>query len=119
MGLRVLVCGSRDWKNREAIERELDKLEEKIEIVIHGSCRGADLMAEVWAKKKELPYLGIPARWKTQHKAAGPIRNAKMLRDGKPNLVLAFHEDIENSAGTANMVAKAKKAGIEVRIYDS
>lgn len=43
-----------------------------------------------------------------------PIRNKQMLDEGKPDLVLAFHTDIENSKGTKNMIYQAKKRGIKV-----
>ena len=33
-----------------------------------------------------------------------------------PNLVLAFHDDIESSRGTKNMVAIARKAGVPVEV---
>ena len=39
-----------------------------------------------------------------------------MLDQGKPSLVLAFHDDIENSKGTKHMVKIAREAGVEVRI---
>jgi hypothetical protein len=53
----------------------------------------------------------FPAEWGRLGRAAGPIRNAVMLRDGKPELVIAF----KGGAGTADMKARARKAGIEVR----
>ena len=54
--------------------------------------------------------LAFPAEWKKHGKAAGPIRNRKMLQDGKPDLVLAF----PGGRGTANMVELATDAGIRV-----
>ena len=36
--------------------------------------------------------------------------------EGKPDLILAFHNDIENSVGTKNMVKQSKKRGIKVII---
>ncbi|MFD3263157.1 hypothetical protein [Phenylobacterium ferrooxidans] len=41
--------------------------------------------------------------------AAGPWRNATMLRDGHPDLVVAFPGD----TGTADMVRQARRAGLE------
>ena len=32
----------------------------------------------------------------------------------KPDLVVAFHSDLERSKGTADMVRRARKEGIEV-----
>ena len=118
--IRVLVCGSRDWTDKAAIRRELTKLKDKIEIVIDGACRGADTLAHRIAKRElQLPTRRFYAAWLHFGRSAGPIRNKRMLDIGKPDLVLAFHEDIENSSGTINMISIARRAGIKVRIYES
>jgi len=49
------------------------------------------------------PY---PADWETYGRAAGPIRNQKMLDSEQINLCVAF----PGGAGTADMVARCKKA---------
>jgi hypothetical protein len=41
-----------------------------------------------------------------------------MLKEGKPDMVLAFHENIVVSKGTANMVNKSKAAGLTVLVFD-
>ena len=38
---RILICGSRDWRNFKIIENFLFTLE-KDTVIIHGGCRGAD-----------------------------------------------------------------------------
>jgi hypothetical protein len=50
-----------------------------------------------------VPVIEFPANWKVYGRAAGPIRNMKMLLEGKPDLVVAFPGGI----GTADMVKKA------------
>jgi hypothetical protein len=42
-----------------------------------------------------------------------------MLDSEEPGMVLAFHDDIENSKGTKDMVNIAEKAGVRVAIYKS
>jgi predicted polyphosphate/ATP-dependent NAD kinase len=44
----------------------------------------------------------------TQGKAAGIIRNQRMLDEGKPDLVIAF----QGGDGTADMVRRANKSKI-------
>lgn len=116
--LRVLVCGSRNWSNRVAIRREIAARAQDIEVVIHGAAPGADLLGESVAKELQLDYMGFPAKWLKHGRSAGPIRNRHQLKTGAPNLVLAFHEDIGNSKGTADMVKAAREAGIETLIFD-
>ncbi len=121
-GIGVLVCGSRYYENEVKIYRELDTVHADIGIavLIHGACikGGADIIAEEWAKSREIPYYGVPARWRVYGRGAGPIRNGWMLKETSPDLVMAFHHDIENSKGTKDMMAKADAAGYDVKFYD-
>ena len=95
--------------------RELAKLPTDA-VIIHGGCRGADKQADAIARLSGLKVREFPANW-TLGKKAGPIRNQQMLKEGKPNLVLAFHENIENSKGTKDMINRAKKDGVEVQVF--
>jgi hypothetical protein len=110
MGLRVLVCGSRFYTNYRNVLEQLRKL--NVELVIAGGCRGADYLAVEAAKECGFPYVEFPADWEKSGKAAGPIRNEKMLKEGKPDFVLVFHPDIENSKGSRHMLSLVKKAGV-------
>lgn len=112
---RVLVCGDRNWNLMSPIIREL-KLCKSCEVVIHGACRGADLRGAEVAVKLGLETEAYPADWEKHGRAAGPIRNATMLVEGKPDFVLAFHENIKNSKGTADMIRRAHAAAIPVKV---
>lgn len=113
---RVLVCGDRNWKDEKAIFDFLDFLDGvfTIAVIIHGGCRGADRMAGQWADDHDKPCEVYLPLWDQYGKAAGPIRNAEMLKEGKPDMVVAFHNNIDESRGTKDMVAKAKDADIPV-----
>lgn len=114
--MKVLICGSRDWSNRDAISREIKKLPLDT-LIIHGACAGADQMAGEIAHRFGLQVKEFPADWVKHGKAAGPIRNLQML-DQKPDLVIAFHENLNTSKGTKHTVSEAKKRGIEVRVIE-
>lgn len=114
--MRVLVCGDRNWTNEAIISKVLDELKDDIEIIIDGHCRGADQIAHAWAKRNGIDSACHPAKWEEFGIAAGPIRNSFMLKTEKPDLVIAFHNDIHHSKGTRDMVRKAMKAGAKVRI---
>jgi hypothetical protein len=51
------------------------------------------------------------AQWKKHGRAAGPIRNQRMLDEGKPDLVVAF----PGGRGTADMIRRAERAGVPVQ----
>ena len=110
--MRLLVCGDRNWVDFEAVKRRIAEL--KPSVVIHGCARGADSLAEKAASEMGIPVLSFPADWVRFGKKAGYIRNGRMLYESKPDHVLVFHDDIEHSEGTADMVRRAKQAGITV-----
>lgn len=115
---RVLVCGGRNYFNRDHIHSTLCDIDAErgpITCVIHGAATGADHEGMIWAQMMATsrPYMRhalFAAEWRKHGKAAGPIRNQRMLDEGRPDLVLAF----PGGNGTADMMRRAKVAGIEV-----
>ena len=67
-------------------------------------------LAGQWAHERRILVEVYPANWRKLGLAAGAIRNAEMLRLGKPDLVVAF----PGHSGTEDMVGKARKAGVPV-----
>lgn len=119
---RVLVCGDRDWWDALPIYQAFHALFQEHGtnvVIIHGAARGADTQAGGIARWFGFEVVEYPAEWKRWGKAAGAIRNRYMLTHGKPNVVAAFHDDIENSKGTKDMLAVAKKAGVPTYLFKS
>lgn len=119
--MRILVCGTRyfnpkDIGQRDVIMSVLNDYPRHAK-VIHGDCRGVDKFASDHQFRRGGTALAFPADWDKHGKAAGPIRNQKMLDEGKPDVVLAFHTDPMLGRGTRDMVRRAEKAGIPVFIH--
>jgi hypothetical protein len=117
--MKILVCGSRDWTARYYIAKTLEHCKEVYGefTLIHGNCRGVDKIAgDYSANTMEMVTVAVPAKWTEQGRRAGPIRNTRMLKQGRPDLVLAFHNDLANSKGTGDMVSQARAAGVPVVI---
>jgi len=110
--MKLLVCGGRDFANREFAFAELDRVHKKcpVTLLIHGDALGADTLARDWALDRGVHYAAVPALWKAQGRSAGPRRNEAMLLL-QPEGVLAF----PGGRGTAHMVEIARAAGIPVR----
>ncbi len=106
--MRILVCGGRDYSNDKFLNEELDK--HQFTCLITGMARGADTLAWLYAKRKDIPTAEFRADWKRFGKRAGFLRNEKMLVEGKPDLVIAF----PGGAGTAMMCQIAYAAGVKV-----
>ena len=109
---RLLVYSGRDFADQHWLIRVLDKLAKLlvIDCVIEGDARGADRMAGYWARKHGISNIKFKADWGRYKKGAGSIRNAQMLLEGKPDLVLAF----PGGKGTQNMLDQANGASIPI-----
>lgn len=107
---RVLVCGGRWYAGRAALFNVLDRAhaDQPISLIIHGAASGADSLAGEWAAARGVRVESYPAAWNVHGRRAGPIRNGRMLRKGKPDIVFAF----PGGDGTADMIDKAKRAGV-------
>lgn len=136
--MRVLVTGSRDWADRQAVHKALDDAFDDALVrgemeftVVHGDCpTGADRHASEWAQAmndcdfawivSEEPH---PANWSLGRKA-GPERNLHMVQLGA-HLCLAFIGDCTSprchridrhpSHGASGCANLASAHGIETR----
>lgn len=120
--MKVLVCGGRDFYDYERLCRVLDFVRTGRDVthIIHGAAPGADVLSGVWANARGLECSAYPARWFDSRgrldRAAGPIRNQRMLDENTDiGLVVAF----PGGRGTADMVRRARRAGIEVLEVDA
>ena len=111
--MRILICGGRDPSDEvcDAVWNWVMEHCEPGDVVIHGAARGVDTQAMIAAQTlpgvKHLPF---QADWHAHGKAAGPLRNQRMIDEGKPDRVVAF----PGGRGTADMVRRAKAAGLSV-----
>ena len=110
--MRVLVCGGRNFTDAIAFANAMDAHfpPESITHIINGGAPGADALSRKWAYANRVQLDVYYADWGQHGKAAGPIRNQRMLDEGKPDVVMAF----PGGKGTADMVRRAEKAGVGV-----
>lgn len=120
--MRILVTGSRDWSDADTMFRALLRQPGDAQLV-HGGCKGADLMADrLWKILGRIELNGRPypevheAKWSEFGAAAGPIRNQRMVDLGA-DVCLAF--PMPWSRGTWDCVRRARAAGIAVEIINA
>jgi hypothetical protein len=109
--MRILVCGGRDFKDRNLVYQALiDYMLEENITIIHGAASSADSLANTWATAFNHKVESYPADWNKYGKRAGYIRNTQMLNEGKPDLVIAF----PGGKGTQMMINLAEAAKVPV-----
>ena len=113
---RVIIAGTRDFADYEALKTyadyKLSRIEDSIEIVSGGS-RGADTLGEQYAREKGYSIKRFPAEWEKYGRSAGPRRNEAMARYA--DALLAYWDG--ESRGTKNMIELAKANGLKVGVY--
>ncbi|SCK33324.1 Protein of unknown function [Variovorax sp. HW608] len=106
--MRVLVCGGHRYDDWAFIVSVLDRLHARrpVTLLIEGGATGADNLARRWALARGIEVATYRADWDRYQHRAEPIRNAQMLREGRPELAVAF----KGGRATAHMVTIASAA---------
>lgn len=116
--MRVLVFGGRAFRARHLLFATLDRVHGArwpVDMLIHGAAPGADSLAARWARLRGIRPDPYPADWARYGNAAGAIRNAQMLREGKPEAAVSF----PGGRGTSDMMQRCLAAGLEVLEVDA
>jgi len=107
------VIGSRTWDNEAVVFSILDGgyAKGKIAKIVSGGAKGADTIAEKWAKTRKIPCEVFHIRAedvKTKGQRGAPhVRNQRIV--DACDILLAFWDG--ESAGTQSTIKKAFKAG--------
>ena len=113
MEKRVVIGGCRDYADYAFFKLRIDEIlqNEKAEIIIiSGHCSGVDLMGERYAAENGFKVEIFLPEWKKYGRAAGPIRNEKMVEHA--DLVIAFWNG--KSKGTKSLINYAKSSNKEI-----
>lgn len=125
MRSRIIICGGRHFNDYEAMKEKVDRVlaslgMEKSQIeIVSGHCVGADQLGEQYAEDHQVKCSVFPAEWKKYGRSAGPIRNTQMIQYASESdrpVVIAFVSP--RSRGTKDTVQKAKRAGMEVFVFE-
>jgi len=116
----VAIIGSRDFDDFAIIYKSVRKLQAKYGtdlMLVSGGATGADSIAEAAASYFHVPIEVLPADWEGQGKAAGPIRNTKVVH--RADQVIAFFSPGRRSPGTTDAVKKAYAANKPTFVYQA
>lgn len=115
---RVLICGSREWGDVEAVRSRIAALPEET-VIVTGGARGVDRIAEDVARELGRERMVFRARWDVEGRsaAADPASQNSRTLDSDPDLVIAFRAGGE-SPGTDDCIAQARRRGIPVEVVE-
>ena len=120
--MNIMIVGSRAIDNYDFVKENVDQyikeknIEDKITI-ISGGARGVDSLAESYAEEKGYDFKCFPANWGQFGRAAGPIRNRKMVNYIKKHggVCLVFWNG--KSTGSKEDIELCKKNRVECKVY--
>ena len=115
--MKVAVIGSRGFQDYGLLESKLMVYLGKIECIISGGAKGADSLAEKWAKENEIPCTIIKPDWVKYGKGAGIKRNKQIIEIC--DQCLAFWDGKSNGTASAIKLAEQLKKPIHLILYNT
>ena len=124
--LYLIVVGSRTFHNYDLLKEECDKVIKDMMkdydtyYVIHivsGGAKGADALAERYAKEKDYDMIVFIAEWDKYGKSAGYKRNVLMhesFKDFPDRMCIAFWDGV--SKGTQHSFKLCEKYGTKLKV---
>jgi hypothetical protein len=102
--MKVAVVGSRSFNDYEKLKQTLDQTP-SITSIISGGAKGADSMAEQWAKENGIETVIYKPDWAKYGRGAGVVRNRLIIEDC--DYCIAFWDG--DSKGTKSSIDHCKK----------
>jgi hypothetical protein len=100
------------------LKQAIDNSGFKIKTIVHGNAIGADSLAKQYAKVNNIPDVPFNPDWNIHGRAAGPIRNSKMIDyvrsvadNGEAGLILLWDG---KSRGSWDILKKAYDVGLRI-----
>lgn len=117
--IRLVVAGSRSITDETFVFSEIQKMIEELTalnpdsiVIVEGEAPGVDRLAKIYAQSVGLKYRPMHADWDWYPKTAGFIRNQFQAMYGTHLLAIIR----EGSPGTKDMINRASKEGLMVKI---
>lgn len=107
---RIAVTGSRSYTSRAFVFATLDRMVPRDALLYVGDATGLDAFAREWAEGRRRDHAVCYADWDTWGKAAGPVRNQRMVFEVQE--LIAFIDGA--GPGTKNCITQAKARGLIV-----
>ncbi len=112
--MKTIIAGSRGINDYSLVCKTIKDSNFDITEVVSGCARGVDQLGEQFAKENNIPIRQLPAKWDEHGKFAGAVRNREMAEQANALIALMLN----NSKGTKNMIATAKRLGLKVFVRE-
>lgn len=118
--MKLLITGSRNYNNYDALKSTIDELTIILQLeedmdnapteILHGGAKGADQLADRYAKEYKIPCTVIRPDYQNHHPKAAPLlRNSELVKLADCTLAL-YGPKRTGKGGTADAAKKTKAA---------
>ncbi len=111
--MKYAIIGSRTCTSPKLVFPVLQRMLRQGDIIISGGAKGADILADEFAKQYNYTFIKHPALWEVYGKSAGPIRNKKIIDECDE--VICFWDG--KSRGTKNSLGLARQAKKPIHLF--
>lgn len=131
---RVIIAGSRDFRDYEYLKKMMNIILSKVNdeiVIVSGTATGADFLGEHYARERGFKIMRYPAPWNevdgkpkneigtrsdgyAYWKKAGHVRNMQMAENADACVVFR----IKMSSGSTDMIKIAENKKLLLRYFD-
>ena len=111
--MKIAVIGGRNFQDKNHLGQVLSRVFSEGDTLISGGAKGADSLAENWARWMGFACLIFKPNWKLHGRSAGFRRNHTLI--SQADKVIAFWDGA--SRGTAHSLELARKKNVPVEIH--
>ena len=111
--MKIAIVGSRNFLDFDFLKEKIDPFLNDIDLIVSGGAKGADSLAEKYAKVNNLTLEIFKPDWKKYGRTAGPIRNKSIIESA--DIVFAFWDG--KSKGTKNSIDISKKLRKKIYVF--
>ena len=117
--MKLAVVGSRGFNDYELLKLKLDTIHavKPISLIVSGGAKGADTLAERWAKENDIPIKIFYPDWDKYKKSAGYIRNVDIIEFS--DAVIAFWDGVSKGTLHSINLSKEKDKRLAIIKYES
>lgn len=110
--MKLAIVGSRTFRDYDLLNSCLKNNVDKITVIISGGAKGADYLAEKFAKENNIPIKVFLPDWDKYGKSAGFIRNKQIVNEA--DSVIAFWDGV--SKGTTHSIMLAEQLNKKIKV---
>lgn len=117
MDINLAIVGSRIFEDYETLEQTVDEIRTRFNVVkiVSGGAKGADSLAEKYAKENNIETMIFYPNWAKYGKKAGFLRNETIVDNS--DMILAFWDRISNGTKHTITIANAKNKRVLIKEF--